>query len=407
VDRLIAQSVPVAVEVPGRARAAYVTFLVFIVSIYVALPQLIPQVAGLNTGKLLIGVAVAALAWSCLLEGRRLRLGLGAGGGMLYLFFAMAGISAIGSLSPEASSDELGEALKYLVGFLLAANVLDTRDRVRQAMAAIVIASLVPALGGILTYLQGIVIEERGIWIGPFRNSNFLAYHLVVSVPLALALREEVSTKQTWWAARRAFWLGALVVLCAGVLVTASRGGALGLLTVIGLWFVRNLLAGRIAIGVIGAAIVAVVAAPTNPLSRADTAETLSGKVDLSSKGRLDAWRTGMRMVWAHPGTGVGAGAFVGAYERYAPGDAESARSAHNSYVMIAAELGLPALAAFLITIGLAMLAMGRRQDRLARGLQTGLFGYLVCSLTGGFAFTWPLYFMLGAAAALGRKDPE
>ena len=120
-------------------------------------------------------------------------------------------------------------------------------------------------------------------------------------------------------------------------------------------------------------------AAPTNPLSRADTAQTLSGQVDLSSKGRLDAWRTGMHMTWAHPATGIGAGAFVNAYNQFAPGDAEKARSAHNSYVMIAAELGLPALVAFLTTIGLAMLAMGRRnQDLLCRGVQSGLFGYLV-----------------------------
>jgi hypothetical protein len=78
---------------------------------------------------------------------------------------------------------------------------------------------------------------------------------------------------------------------------------------------------------------------------------------------------------------------------------------------MIAAELGLPVLAIFCCAILLAMLALGRaarrsppRHAALARGLQVALFGFVVCSLTGGYAFTWPLYFVLGIAAALERR---
>ena len=110
-------------------------------------------------------------------------------------------------------------------------------------------------------------------------------------------------------------------------------------------------------------------------------------------------------MYWAHPTLGVGAGAFLEAYDRYAPGDAESARSAHNSYIMVAAELGLPALCAFIAAIAIALIVLGRRARALERGLQTGLFAVVVCSVTGGFAFTWPLYFLLGAAAALHDRE--
>jgi len=65
----------------------------------------------------------------------------------------------------------------------------------------------------------------------------------------------------------------------------------------------------------------------------------------------------------------------------------------------------------FCAALVFAMLSLGRvarrsppRQAAIARGLQCALFGFVVCSLTGGYAYTWPLYFVLGIAAALERN---
>src|SRR5438876_11134658 len=117
-------------------------------------------------------------------------------------------------------------------------------------------------------------------------------------------------------------------------------------------------------------------------------------------------------MVYANSVLGVGAGAFMPAYNQYAPGDAGPARAAHSSFAMVAAELGLPALAIFGLALVGGLLALGRvarrappRNAKLARGLQTGIFGFIVCSLTGGYAFTWPLYFVLGIAAAITLRE--
>jgi O-antigen ligase len=49
---------------------------------------------------------------------------------------------------------------------------------------------------------------------------------------------------------------------------------------------------------------------PSSPLAREETQATLSGEVDASAQGRIDAWRTAERMVYANPLLGVGAGAF-------------------------------------------------------------------------------------------------
>ena len=97
----------------------------------------------------------------------------------------------------------------------------------------------------------------------------------------------------------------------------------------------------------------------------------------------------------------------MNAYDDYAPGDAGVARAAHSSFLMIAAELGLPALLVFGFVLAAGFRALGRVAKRathehgaLARGLQTSLFGFIVCSLFGTYTFTWPLFFILGMATA-------
>ena len=38
-----------------------------------------------------------------------------------------------------------------------------------------------------------------------------------------------------------------------------------------------------------------------------------------------------------------------------------------------------------------------------ARGIQCGLVGFVICSIWGGIAFTWPIYLLLGMAFAARR----
>lgn len=389
-----------------HARGAYLFFLAFIVAVYASVSQLVPPLARLAPGQTLIALAVVGLTWSVVLCDRRLRLGLGAGGGALYLFFGLLVASLAWSLHPFYSQQAITESAKYVVAFFVAANVLDSRHRVRRATEVLVIASLFPAVGAIKGYLAGEYLVEgtRASWIGVFANPNFLAFNLVVATPLALALRDSTPRRQT---ARRLLWLGAVGVFAVAILLTGSRGGTLGMAAVLMLWFARGLARGRIALGAVAAVAIAIYMAPNSPWNRAETRTTLSGEVDASAKGRIDAWRTAERIVERMPFTGVGAGAFVPAYERFAPGDAESARTAHNSFLMIAAELGLPALVLFCFVLIYSFVALGRLAKRtdgpagvIARGIQTAMFGFTVCSLTGSYVFSWPLYFILGLAAA-------
>ena len=393
-----------------RATGAFVAFLAFIVTVNTMLPVLVPPLDALKPGKTVIAFAALGLIWAVVLGRRRFHLGIGAGGAAFYLFFAIVIASPLWSLWPTLSLESAGDSLKYAAAFLVAANVLDTRRRIRAAAAVIVLSTLFPAIGAIANYLAGTNLVEgtRAAWIGSFGNPNFVAYYVVIATPLALALREAFPERRLV----RFGLLGIVGIFVAAVLVTGSRGGALGLAAVFVLWFARSLAKGRIAIGAAFAIVAALFLTPTSPLNRVDTHENLAGDIDPSSQGRIDAWRTALNMVYDRPLTGVGAGAFVVGYDKYAPGDAGPARAAHNSFMLVAAELGVPALAIFLGGLVVTFLALGAaarrappRASAMARGVQTSLFGMCVCSMTGGYAFTWPLYFCLGLASAIALRE--
>jgi O-antigen ligase len=150
---------------------------------------------------------------------------------------------------------------------------------------------------------------------------------------------------------------------------------------------------------------------PGDPWQKRTDESTYHGE-DISARGRLDAWRTGLNMAAERPLSGVGAGAFVIAYPTFAPGDAGPARTEHNTFIQLLAELGLPGLLLFLGAFVAGVLGVSRathvyRLAPYARGVQCGLAGFAVCSMSGGIAFSWPIYFLLGLAVATRRLCPN
>jgi O-antigen ligase len=96
-------------------------------------------------------------------------------------------------------------------------------------------------------------------------------------------------------------------------------------------------------------------------------------------------------MIQAHPWAGVGIGNFKPMMLQYREKGSTTDTIAHNAYVEIAAELGLPGLAVYLAMLGCAYQTLKqvrrppfRASPRLVRqaalGLQAGLLGFAVAS---------------------------
>jgi O-antigen ligase len=388
----------------ATAGVAYFGLLLFIVVVYANPGNWVDGLEEIGFAKIAAGFALTALVTSWLLYNRRLTIG-GVPGWTLLALFALVGLSASWSFWPRYTFDTFTDGLKYLAVFFLVANVVDSPARLASTIRILALASCIPAFGAIWSHAHGehLVEGDRAGWIGIFGNPNDLAYHLVIGIAMLLAAAHAARSR-----ARRIAWWLLLPPVYYAVLLTQSRGGMLAACVVLVFWALRSVKRAPVIVGVACIAATIVFISPNNPWSRRTQEATAYGE-DVSARGRLDAWRTGINIAKERPMTGVGAGAFMIAWPQFAPGDAGEVRTQHNTFIQLLSELGIPALVLFVVALGGAVLGMRRatrqptRLSPFARGVQCGLAGFVVCSIFGGIAFTWPIYLLLGLAFASRR----
>ncbi len=383
--------------------AAFGGLVLFAVFLYTSIAIWFPPLA----------VARPALAASALAAGGAL-LYLWAGGlparfdglrGALLLFFVALGFASIHwSLAPRVSLDAAGEGFKEALIYLVMIQVLRTPRRLRLVAAAAALASLAPSVHSVQNYLLGrdLLGGTRARWIGVFQDPNHLAMALVSAIPLALLFALDGPGLL-----RRALFAFAAVAGIAGVVVTQSRGGAVGLGAAVLAFALSRRRAGRgIAVAVcLGAGLVAF--APSAFWQRTGTLAEY--QTDVSAQGRVHAWKVLYALATDRPFRGSGAGAFLQAWPRYAPIEAgQHAFVTHNVFLQPLAELGLFGFLAFLLLVSacLAGALAGRRAPVLgatSAALFAALLGNLVCQLSSGYSPNTFLFFWLGLAASADR----
>lgn len=397
---------PFRSAVAARAAACGVFGLCLFAANLYALPQhLFPALEPLRLGLLAAGLVVGGLGAHWVLGGPLPRLDLRTAA--LGAFLAIAALSPVWSLDPTASREAAAELAKMGLTWVAAACLLDWQDRLRRVCWSLGIAACIPAGFALSRYATGTNLLEgyRARWIGAFLDPNRLAMALVASSLLVLALRSRLRHP-----ALRMLALAAAGLQIAAVVVTYSRGGALGLAVGLLVWTLAGARRGRGRSGaVVGMLAVGLLfLAPERFWNRAETIARY--EEDASAMGRVHAWGTAGRILERRPLTGVGPAAFTAAWATYAPGEAgPHPYVAHNLFLEVAAELGLPALCAFLLLVGACCRGAFRASHRSSpvseegRGLLAALAGYLVCQLFAGFLLSFLLFLLLGMATAAER----
>ncbi len=110
-----------------------------------------------------------------------------------------------------------------------------------------------------------------------------------------------------------------------------------------------------------------------------------------SAQRRLEIWRGALKIIADYPLWGTGYGTFASVIPYYTPELEGKQIDAHNSYIIIAAEMGIPALIVFLWILGLVVWKTYRlykvAEDPFikatALGFLAGLFGLLVANMFG------------------------
>lgn len=239
-------------------------------------------------------------------------------------------------------------------------------------------------------------IQGRVRYRGVLQDPNELALAVCIGLPFMFALASR---------RRRLRWylitLLGTVLMFYVVIKTQSRSGQLAFLGVLGVYFVKRYGSKGLVAGV-------VLALPLVLLGGRGGAEASESTID-----RYEAWRAGVDMVRAHPAMGVGQGMFTDSHHL----------TAHNSYLLAAAELGLIGFFLWLMLIYLSLkmayrgmkLAGDSDEAEEARVWGTAMFaalvGFCISMLFLSLSYHMLLWIYLGLAGAyygvLRRRWPE
>jgi O-antigen ligase len=333
----------------------------------------------------------------------------------MVLSIALLGVAFIPAAQvPKDSIDVLTDTYsKVVIIFILFINLVDTRARLLGIIRLTVLYGTWIALEAIKRYAAGqLGMENRriiGAVGGMFNNPNDLAISFDLLLPLAIILF--LLSKGVL----RFVYLGCAVVFAAGVVVTFSRGGFLGLGAsgALMLWKLSRKNRGA-AIGIVVLVLALFLfAMPSGYSSRISSISSEELDATGSSWERQELLKRAFNVALHHPIVGIG----MGNFHSFSLGE----KVAHNSYVEIWAELGLLGLAAYLVLIFAPFRSMRRletevtsgQERELAQGLSTRDFyllsvgfqaiimAYIVCSFFGSIQYIWHIYYLAGYAVAL------
>lgn len=255
--------------------------------------------------------------------------------------------------------------VQWLLGLLCIVNLAAVARRGTTGwlvVAPMIVSASLLGLRGCAEYLANALggVPNWRIFAS-FFNPNLLAGYLAMSAPLTLGAllmlgRELPEPRRRVYTALLTvgLWLqlSALALTASRLGMLAFVGAAAVFLGLAGAWRLlgRDFVMRLVVVGVLLLGVFWLSTPATQRLTpQAATQDVHSGAF------RIETWKGALRTVLANPILGVGTGAFEWQYPRYA--SVGYTRAAHNTYLELAAESGLPALA---LLIALAVGWLGR-----------------------------------------------
>lgn len=309
---------------------------------------------------------------------------------------------------PRHAVEATLELSKFVIIYLLILNTVTTWQRLTRLLWAFVIGGIFPAVGALYFYSVGITMQGRAGWVGSLVNPNDTAFALVMLLPVAGALMVGASSRV------RSFLVVVIGLYIAGIFVTFSRGGLLGLATVVGLMVLRarkpEIRLAIVVLCVLGLAILPAY------WQRDDGFDNITD--DLTLNQRIWTIQAGLAMFLDSPLIGTGINCSGIGWLRYAPLQAiadsgfNSSLHVHNTYVQTLAEIGGLGFLCLAIAVGGGVVACQRIRRRAERrgmdglaaragAVEMAMFGFMTCGLAGGYLVTWFPYLLVALSSCL------
>ena len=325
-------------------------------------------------------------------------------GGLFFLLCTLLVATGGATSLPLAIKETLKWVLLTLAYLFTAVHFRDA-PRIRPLLAALFLTGSGQALMGMVQFVAGLGPPTFAIGgfmraHGMFGQPNPFAGYLGTIFPLALAMAAIPHPGRF----RAIAWF---TVACTGlgIVLSLSRGAWLGLLLALALmalaWSPRTrrlvaptvltlLLVGLLGIlGALPPALATRVTSVTSNFGIFDARGVEPTTENFAVVERMAHWQAGWEMFLDAPLHGVGPGNYPAVYDRYSlPGWREALGHAHNYYLNMAAEAGLPGLLALLLVLWLAFRELLRslttddRRSSFGRALAVGLLGSLAVFCT-------------------------
>jgi O-antigen ligase len=290
---------------------------------------------------------------------------------------------------------------RFVAVYLLLVNLIDSWPKWNIVVWLLLLLNFKLSQFQIRSYLQGVGFTDnresfinQGVGVGVhgfFSNSNDFGVAMCVILPLAVYM---VMASKSWLLRVAAALMSGAFMM--SILYTSSRGAALGM-AVMGLFFwfrsrQKALMGLAVAIILAGYWIVA----PPELESRFHSG--MDYEQDRSATQRIEAWKGGLRMMAAHPLTGVGMSNFRANIE-VDPKASLAARYSHSNWIQAGSELGVFAVVLFLWVLWIAF-ERNRETRRLlagrgGRAKQMSMFTYALDISMVGFIVTGTFTAML------------
>jgi O-antigen ligase len=288
----------------------------------------------------------------------------------------------------------------FVALLLVVLSIVDTLPKVRwvllSANAAVALAS-VRVVEEWWQFRKFDLSYRAGMMVG---DANYFSTTAALCLPFAFLT--VLHSKKRW---ERWFYGGCLLLTLFAVMLCQSRGGTLALGAAF-LYLVarsRRRFRNLMLVGVL--VVPLMVISPSSPLRRF----MHPGRTDRqSNEYHITAWKAGLRMIRTHPLFGIGLGNFKYMMRWYVPAGTDWSSIAHNTFLEVAAEMGLPTLGVFVGMLVFSYRSLGeagRRArivgDRMmylaSLALQAGFVGYLVgaCFISAEYAkLFWLVIFL-------------
>jgi probable O-glycosylation ligase (exosortase A-associated) len=270
------------------------------------------------------------------------------------------------------------------------------------------------------TYLALFSMTHSGRGPGSFLgDENDLALALCMSLPYPLFLAQRLGESRL---VQLIYYVAALLMIL-GIVWTNSRGGFVGLVTVVVyvLWLSKHKIRNLLIVAALGLATYTFA-----PSGYFDEVESINDTTDSTRVGRLLQWRIGWAMFADNPIVGVGTANYAWRaleYHRTLPdydpaGRQYGGRAAHSLYFTVLPEFGLVGTTVFaLIVVGLFR-RLNQCERRLAaepddpdaakdvmltKAIRASVIGYLSAGAFISVLYYPLLWYAVGFAIALSR----